>query len=138
MPDSNTHSPISSIPRQRAKNWGDKTKRCYFVTPQIIQNDLHNGICPAQELTLLVIDEAHRATGNYAYCEVIRSLLESGAVFRILALSATPGSDTKTVQEVVSSCCIQKIEIRTEDSIDIQQYIFNRVSSLISLTLCAR
>lgn len=33
--------------------------------------------------------------------QVIRELEEAGAVFRVLALSATPGSNTKAVKEVM-------------------------------------
>ena len=38
--------------------------------PQIVQNDLGRGTCPAAEVVLVVIDEAHKATGNHAYCQV--------------------------------------------------------------------
>jgi ATP-dependent DNA helicase MPH1 len=41
---------------------------------------------------LLVIDEAHRATGNYAYCNLIKYLEEKKVGFRIVSLSATPVS----------------------------------------------
>lgn len=77
-------------------------------------------------MTLVVIDEAHRATGNYAYCTSIRHMIEKNCVFRVLALSATPGSDTKGVQNVVNNILIEKVEIRTEMSMDIQSYIFSR------------
>lgn len=33
-------------------------------------NDLRKGVCPAKLIKCLVIDEAHKATGNHAYCEV--------------------------------------------------------------------
>ncbi len=32
------------------------------------------GICPMKEIVCLVVDEAHRATGNYSYCVVIREV----------------------------------------------------------------
>lgn len=47
---------------------------------------------PLKLVTLVVIDEAHRATGNYSYCKLIEYLEKDGAGFRILALSATPVS----------------------------------------------
>lgn len=34
-------------------------------------NDLSRGTCPAVEIKCLVIDEAHKALGNHAYCQVI-------------------------------------------------------------------
>lgn len=54
---------------QREELWANK--RVFFVTPQCISNDLGRGICPAQDVKCVVIDEAHKATGNHAYCQVI-------------------------------------------------------------------
>ena len=45
-------------------------KRIFFLTPQIVQNDLHRGICPAKDICLVVVDEAHRSQGRHAYVEV--------------------------------------------------------------------
>ncbi|KAI8930021.1 hypothetical protein BC831DRAFT_508680 [Entophlyctis helioformis] len=108
----------------RESIWRDK--RVFFLTPQVLQNDLRTGICPSKDVVLLVVDEAHRATGNHAYCEVVRELMKGNAPFRVLALSATPGSETKAVQAVIENLLIQTIEIRTEDSLDIRPYIFQR------------
>ena len=47
------------------------SKRVLFLTPQVMVNDLSRGACPAAEIKCLVIDEAHKALGNYAYCQVI-------------------------------------------------------------------
>jgi ATP-dependent DNA helicase MPH1 len=38
-------------------------------------------------------DEAHRATGNYAYVNIIKKLEETFFGYRIVGLSATPGND---------------------------------------------
>lgn len=46
-------------------------RRVIFLTPQVMVNDLSRGACPAAEIKCLVIDEAHKALGNYAYCQVI-------------------------------------------------------------------
>ena len=40
------------------------------MTPQTFANDLENGRLPRQRVKCIVFDEAHRAVGNYAYCEV--------------------------------------------------------------------
>lgn len=58
-----------------------------------MSNDLSRGHFPAQEVKLLVVDEAHRAQGDYAYCQVVKELRRCGTKFRVLALSATPGKD---------------------------------------------
>jgi Fanconi anemia group M protein len=78
------------------------------------------------QIVLVVFDEAHRASGNYAYCDIVRELQTRDIVFRVLALSATPGSDTKRVQAVVDNLLIERIESRTEESPDVQKYIHQR------------
>ncbi|XP_069805797.1 Fanconi anemia group M protein [Dendropsophus ebraccatus] len=100
--------------------------RVFFLTPQIMVNDLTRGACPARDIKCLVIDEAHKSLGNHAYCQVVRELSTYTTQFRILALSATPGSDTKSVQQVVSNLMISRIELRAEDSPDIQPYSHQR------------
>lgn len=55
----------------RKEIWSNK--RVLFLTPQVMVNDLSRGACPAAEIKCLVIDEAHKALGNYAYCQVIFS-----------------------------------------------------------------
>uniref|UniRef100_A0A4X2KQY8 ATP-dependent RNA helicase FANCM n=1 Tax=Vombatus ursinus TaxID=29139 RepID=A0A4X2KQY8_VOMUR len=101
-------------------------KRVLFLTPQVMINDLCRGACPAVKIKCLVIDEAHKALGNYAYCQVVRELVKYTKHFRILALSATPGSDTKAVQQVVSNLLIGQIELRSEDSSDILPFTHER------------
>ncbi|KAK7505416.1 hypothetical protein BaRGS_00003161 [Batillaria attramentaria] len=70
-------------PTDRQKAWRDR--RVFFLTPQ--------------DVKCLVIDEAHKALGNHAYCQVVRELVKYTRQFRVLALSATPGSDMKAVQQ---------------------------------------
>ncbi|XP_004476526.2 Fanconi anemia group M protein [Dasypus novemcinctus] len=101
-------------------------KRVLFLTPQVMVNDLSRGTCPAAEIKCLVIDEAHKALGNYAYCQVVRELVKYTNHFRILALSATPGSDIKAVQQVITNLLIGQIELRSEDSPDILPYSHER------------
>ncbi|XP_073924142.1 Fanconi anemia group M protein isoform X2 [Castor canadensis] len=102
------------------------SKRVLFLTPQVMVNDLTRGACPASDIKCLVIDEAHKALGNYAYCQVVRELVKYTNHFRILALSATPGSDIKAVQQVISNLLIGQIELRSEDSPDILPYSHER------------
>lgn len=55
-------------PVKRESMW--KTKRVFFLTPQVLQNDLARGSCDPDNVVLLVFDEAHKALGNHAYCQV--------------------------------------------------------------------
>ncbi|KAG0260623.1 hypothetical protein BG011_001752 [Mortierella polycephala] len=103
-----------------------KRKRVVFCTPQIAQNDIKSGICPADEIVCLIVDEAHRATGRHAYSEVVRLLDPLNRDIRVMALTATPGTDIKAVQQVIKNLKIAKIEMRIEDSMDLQRYVFKR------------
>ena len=111
-------------PGLRAEEWN--SKRVFFMTPQTIVNDLKTGICDPKRLVLIVVDEAHRATGAYAYVEVIKFLRRFNSSFRVLALTATPGSTVEGVQEVIDGLGISRVEIRTEESLDIRDYVHPR------------
>ncbi|KAL4802719.1 hypothetical protein BDV18DRAFT_146408 [Aspergillus unguis] len=111
-------------PGVRAEEW--KTKRVFFMTPQTLTNDLKSGIADPKRIVLLVVDEAHRATGGYAYVEVVKFLRRFNQSFRVLALTATPGSTVESVQAVVDGLDISKVEIRTEQSLDIREYVHAR------------
>lgn len=113
-----------TAPGIRAEEW--LSKRVFFMTPQTIINDLKSGICDPKRIVLLVVDEAHRATGSYAYVEVVKFLNRFNSSFRVLALTATPGSSIEGVQEVIDGLGISRIEIRTEESLDIRQYVHLR------------
>ncbi|KEF54933.1 fanconi anemia group M protein [Exophiala aquamarina CBS 119918] len=111
-------------PGIRAEEWQEK--RVFFLTPQTLINDLKNGMCDPKKIVLVVVDEAHKATGNYAYVEVIRFLRRYNSSFRVLALTATPGSTVESVQAVIDGLGIARVEIRTEDSMDIRDFVHTR------------
>ncbi|KAH9507200.1 hypothetical protein Btru_056611 [Bulinus truncatus] len=111
-------------PNVRRIAW--REKRVVFLTPQVMMNDMCRGSCAAESIKCIVVDEAHKALRNHAYCQVIRELVKYTRQFRVLALSATPGSDLKSVQQVMNNLLISHIELRSEESIDIQPYTHER------------
>ncbi|KAJ3364666.1 hypothetical protein GGF32_001305 [Allomyces javanicus] len=120
-------------PEERKHYW--QTKRVFFTTPHNMANDLNHGTCPGKDVVLIVVDEAHRATGQYPYVPCVRELLKFHQDFRVLALSATPGSRREQVQEVISNLLINRIEIRTEESADLMQYTFKRTKQSVVVSL---
>ncbi|KAI0013438.1 type III restriction enzyme [Xylariaceae sp. FL0662B] len=118
-------------PALRAEEW--ESKRVFFMTPQTLENDLSSGFADPKSIGLLVVDEAHRATGNYSYVKVVTFLRRFSSSFRILALTATPGSNVDAVQEVIDGLGISHVEIRTEESIDIRQYVHQRDEDIVLL-----
>ncbi|RCI14563.1 hypothetical protein L249_6878 [Ophiocordyceps polyrhachis-furcata BCC 54312] len=111
-------------PALRVDEW--KYRRVFFMTPQTLLNDLSHGYADPKSISLVVIDEAHRAVGEYAYAKATKFIRRFSNSFRVLALTATPGSKIETVQEIIDNLGISHCEIRTEESIDIQQYVHQR------------
>jgi len=61
---------------ERGRAWRDC--RVFYLTPQVVCNDLSRNICPADAIKCLIIDEAHKALGNHSYCQVVRELTKVG------------------------------------------------------------
>jgi ERCC4-related helicase len=83
---------------KRIRLW--KEKNVFFCTPQIFANDLQTRVCEAREIVCVIVDEAHKATSGYAYTIAIEELSKVHNHFRVLALSATPGSEARKIQSV--------------------------------------
>jgi fanconi anemia group M protein len=116
---------------QRAKKFRSeiwRTKRVFYATPQLVQSDIASPDIdfPFSDIKLVVVDEAHKAQGKYAYTEVIQAIHSRNPLFRVLALSATPGRHIDDVCHVVKNLLISHIEIRWETSIDVSQYTFRK------------
>ena len=67
------------------------------------------------------MDEAHKAVGDYAYCKVVQYLADRGAKFRLLGLSATPGTSIQAIQQVIHTLAIHRVECRTDE--DVKSYV---------------
>ncbi|KAH8910774.1 P-loop containing nucleoside triphosphate hydrolase protein [Coniochaeta sp. PMI_546] len=118
-------------PVLREGEW--ESKRLFFMTPQTLINDLSKGYADPKSIVLLVVDEAHRATGDYAYVKVVEFIRRFSRSFRVIALTATPGSKVEAVQQVIDNLEISHVEIRTEESIDIRQYVHSRKEDIVTL-----
>ena len=108
-------------PEKRAELW--KSSRIIFSTPQGLENDIISGRINLEEVCLLGVDEAHRAVGDYAYVFVARQFMKLSQFPRIIALTASPGSDMEKIQEVCKNLFIEDIEVRTYEDADVKPYI---------------
>ena len=102
LPEEDTAQLDGNVPVERRRELWRK-RRVFYCTPQTVANDLAKGVFDASRVVLLVVDEAHRALKKYAYCSVVKHVGFRHAHFRVLALSATPGSDVAGVQDVVDN-----------------------------------
>jgi Fanconi anemia group M protein len=107
--------------KKRKEIW--ETAEFVFSTPQCIANDIKKGLYKLDEVSLLVIDECHRCLKNYAYNNIAQKYKTQAINPKILALTASPGGDKKTIQEVCSNMGISAVEIRTRDSPDVKPYL---------------
>jgi len=96
-----------------------------FSTPQCISNDLKNNLYDLSEVSLLIEDECHRCLKNYAYTYIAQKYKEQAKNQRILGLTASPGSDKKTIEQIAKNLGIETIELRTRESEDVKPYLQN-------------
>ena len=106
---------------KRKKIWS--SAEIIFSTPQCLANDLRNRLYNLEEVSLLVIDEAHRCLKNYDYTYVANAYKEQSKNQRILGLTASPGSDKEKVTQICKNLDIEKLELRTRESLDVKPYV---------------
>jgi ERCC4-related helicase len=120
-------------PGERTEDWNRAT--VILATPQVVKNDLIAGRYTLKDVTLLIVDECHRAVGNYAYVFLAQRYLATADKPRILAMTASPGGVQEKVQEVCTNLGITQIENRTENDPDVRPYVFERDLEYISIDL---
>jgi ATP-dependent DNA helicase MPH1 len=100
---------------------------------------------------LLIADEAHKAQGNYAYCNAVAKMASLTPYFRVLALSATPGSkscacvkilrtnncleNVETIQSVICNLLISGMSVRTDEDVDVKSYIHSKQLDVVKVQL---
>ncbi len=108
-----------------------KERHIFYCTPQSLVNDIASGACHPKRAVCVVVDESHRATGNYAYVKAIKAIADENPMFRVLALSATPGSTTESIQKVITNLRISAIECWGEDDPEIAKHSHLRQQEII-------
>jgi len=120
-------------PAERTADWNRAS--VIFATPQVIKNDLIAGRYTLADVTLLVVDECHRAVGNYAYVFLAQRYLASADKPLLLAMTASPGGVQEKVQDVCANLGIEHVETRTENDADVRPYVYERELDYISIDL---
>lgn len=108
-------------PEKRQEMWKDA--RIVFSTPQGLENDIISSRIDLKDVSLIIFDEAHRAVGDYSYVFVAKQYNKLSSRPRILALTASPGSDLEKIQEVCSNLYIEEVEIRSDQDPDVKPYV---------------
>ena len=120
-------------PEKRVEMWDDA--RIIVSTPQGLENDVINRKINLQDISLLVVDECHRAVKGYSYVWIAKQYEQLARYPRILALTASPGTDMESITELCKNLFIENIELRTEHDPDMKQYIQDVKISWIDVIL---
>jgi Fanconi anemia group M protein len=120
-------------PEKRAELW--KNAKIIFSTPQGLENDIISNRINLEDVSLLGVDEAHKAVGDYAYVWLTQQYTKRAKYPRILALTASPGSDIEKIEEVCKNLCIEHIEVRTDQDQDVKPYIQEIKIDWVKVTL---
>ena len=100
-------------PSKREGMWNNG--RLVVSTPQVVRNDVNRGLLDLSNCCLLVIDEAHHATGERAEAQVSDLYLELANQPLILGMTASPGSTTQKVEEISNRLQVHRIHLRTSE-----------------------
>ncbi|MFT4326314.1 MAG: DEAD/DEAH box helicase [Candidatus Woesearchaeota archaeon] len=106
---------------KRQELWADS--KIIFSTPQGLENDVLSGKISLKDVSLIIFDEAHRATGDYSYVWLAKQYMRQSKNPLILALTASPGNSRDVIQEICSNMYIQNIEVRDKTSPDVAPYV---------------
>src|ERR671919_2025393 len=110
-------------PLARTAIWNNKDVRLIFATPEVVRNDLLDNRLNLNDFSLLIFDEAHRAVKDYAYTAIARKYINQSEHPVILAMTASPGSDTRRIQDICNNLFIEHLEYRTEEEADVKPYV---------------
>lgn len=111
------------------------SSRFCAATPEAVKNDLIAERYNLNDVSLLIVDECHHASGNYAYVFIAKRYNETAENPLLLGMTASPGSDSEHVAEICSNLSIQIVESRTEDDPDVRPYVHEREMTYVTLEL---
>ncbi|MBW3583204.1 MAG: DEAD/DEAH box helicase [Euryarchaeota archaeon] len=121
-PESHVTSFTGSVPPDKRKAlWNDA--HVVIATPQVIENDLLAGRYGLGEVSMLVFDEAHRATGEYSYVWISERYGRDRPDGHRLGITASPGFSAEKILEVCGDLGLTRMEIRTETDEDVRPYL---------------
>ncbi|MBN3037213.1 MAG: DEAD/DEAH box helicase [Candidatus Diapherotrites archaeon] len=118
--------------KDRAGMWTEST--VVFATPQTIQSTIFASQIDLSDVALLIVDEAHRAVGDYAYVFIADSFVRKSSG-SILALTASPGGTREKIHEICQNLFIQNVEVRGEKDEDVQPYVNQKLVEWKTLEL---
>ena len=111
------------LPEKRVDYFRDN--QIVFYTPQTLRNDLANRKYSLESVCLIVFDEAHHASGDYAYTLIADEYVDQNPDGTILGLTASPGSTKEKIRILCKNLHIplENIHTRTRKDVDVKTYL---------------
>jgi Fanconi anemia group M protein len=82
---------------------------------------MNHNVVKSNQFDLVVFDEVHRTTGDYAYSSIAKHFENSST--RLLGMTATLPSEQEKATEILTRLKISTVAERTENSPDVKPYI---------------
>lgn len=108
-------------PKTRRILWNHA--KIIIATPQTVEKDRINQNIRLNDVSLIIVDEAHHSKSKYANTKLAQFLIEDSNYPLILALTASPGGTKDKINEICDNLHIEQVEIKTEDDPEVQEYL---------------
>ena len=122
-----------TAPEKRHEIW--RKGRILMATPQVIRNDATNRRISLDDVSLIIFDEAHHATGNHAYAQVGDLYLSQNPSGFTLAATASPGSSKGAILEVAKRLGIDRLDVSIKDEALLKPYAVTLHNDVIYVDL---
>ncbi len=122
-----------TAPEKRHEIW--RKGRILMATPQVIRNDATNRRISLDDVSLIIFDEAHHATGNHAYAQVGDLYLSQNPSGFTLAATASPGSTKGAILEVAKRLGIDRLDVSMKDEALLKPYAVTLHNDVIHVDL---
>lgn len=112
-----------TLPENRIRIFAEN--QLLFYTPQTLRNDLVKKRYTLHNTALIIFDEAHHASGDYAYTMIADDFIDHNKDGVILGLTASPGSSKNKINILCENLHIpiENIHIRTRKDEDVKTYL---------------
>ena len=102
-------------------------------TVKVARNYMNHNVVKSQQFHLVIFDEVHRTTGDYAYSSIAEHFENSST--RLLGMTATLPSEQEKATEILTRLQISTVAERNEDSPDVKPYIQETNTEWINVEL---
>ena len=112
-----------------------KNAKLILATPQVIRNDVNRGSLSLRNCCLLVIDEAHHASGKHAMGQVADLYLKHSKDGLLLGATASPGSTDRAIINLINRLGSSNVLSMQKNNPLIKPYVSELKSNIITLEL---